>query len=96
MLEPDGAREAVTCPACGQTLPREDAREYDKFGDNFDHEAKPVEYFCQDCYEELSFQDRTGLEELLIEIGAGDTTDATFLRELATASEDRDGSKEEC
>lgn len=95
MVGSDVRDNTVTCPACGQTLDREEAREYDKYGDRFEREGKQFEYFCPDCHDELTLQDRTGLEDLLTEIGAGNTTDAAFVRDYAAANEDPDSSIEE-
>jgi len=95
MLGPGGKEGTVTCPACGRQLDRENAREYDKYGDRFDRRGKSFEYFCTDCHDELSLQGREGLEETLIEIGAGKEHDEEFFRRFAAAIEEQDGSIEE-
>lgn len=87
----DGTGQRVTCPACGQTLPRAEAREYDKFGDRWDRRNKTFEYFCRSCHDELSLQGRDELEELLCEIRADHEDRRTFLRRYARAVEERYG-----
>ena len=92
-----GHRE-VTCVACGADLPRSDAREYDKFGDRYDRRDKEFEYLCKPCYRDLCHQPRRGLEDLLVESGAGETDREGFLEayaELATGEADgrRSGSR---
>lgn len=62
-------REArVTCIACGETLPRNEAREYDKYGDRWDRDDKEFEYLCKPCDGELSRHARHGLEALLVDV----------------------------
>jgi len=95
MVGSRGDDKTVTCPACGRSLARKDAREYDKYGDRFDREGKTFEYFCPECHDELSLQDRSGLESLLTEIGAGDSSDVAFVRKYTAANEDPDSSIEE-
>jgi hypothetical protein len=70
----------VTCIACGETFPREDAREYDKYGDRWDREEKQFEYLCKPCYRECCHQNRDGLEKTLVAADAGRTDRKTFLR----------------
>lgn len=60
---PDG--DEVTCIACGTALGREDAHEYDKYGDHHRRDDRSVEYLCRGCYERLTHQPRNGLESLL-------------------------------
>lgn len=59
----------VTCVACGGTVPREDAREYDKFGDRFDRAEKSFEHLCKPCHRDLSHQPRGELEALCVDAG---------------------------
>jgi hypothetical protein len=73
----------VTCIACGETVPRTDAREYDKHGDRFDRRGKEFEYLCKPCYRDLCHQPRGELEDLLVESGAGEAGREEFLREYA-------------
>ncbi|WP_254840999.1 DUF7562 family protein [Natronomonas marina] len=75
------ADEQVTCIACGETLDREDAREYDKHGDRWSREGKTFEYLCKPCYRNCCHQTRDGLEETLVAADAGRTDRTTFLRQ---------------
>jgi len=59
----------VVCIACGESLDRPDAREYDKHGDRWDRRQKEFEYLCKPCHRELCHQPRAGLESLLSDIG---------------------------
>ncbi|MFC6961274.1 DUF7562 family protein [Halocatena marina] len=63
-----GRAEHVTCIACGLTIVRSDAREYDKEGDRWSRSGKEFEYLCKACYRELNHQPRDELEALLIDI----------------------------
>ena len=83
--------QQVTCIACGETLARADAREYDKHGDRWSREGKTFEYLCKPCDREYCRQSRDGLEETLIAADAGKTNRKTFLRrfcELTTDNND--------
>ena len=85
------ATEQVTCIACGETLAREDAREYDKHGDRWSREGKTFEYLCKPCDRACCHQRRDGLEETLVAADAGQTDRKTFLRrfcELTTTDAD--------
>lgn len=85
----DRGGEEVVCIACGDRLPRGDAREYDKQGDRWDRHDKEFEYLCSDCHGDLCHQPRDGLEALLADVeGQGDhpTSEAfaaAFQREVA-------------
>jgi hypothetical protein len=72
-------RRTVTCIACGDSLPREDAREYDKEGDRWDRRDKEFEYLCTDCDDELCHQPRDGLESLVCSIEADGLSREEFL-----------------
>ncbi len=72
--------EPVTCIACGETVARSRAREYDKHGDRWDREYKNFEYLCKPCHGECCHQNRDGLEWALVRAGAGRTDRKTFLR----------------
>lgn len=87
-------RREVTCPACGRTMQRYEAREYDKHGDRWERRGKVFEYFCRSCHDELSLQQRTGLEELLTEINAGRLDRETFLQRYWHAVKERHGTLE--
>jgi hypothetical protein len=89
----DTADRQVTCIACGATLDREDAREYDKYGDRWERRDKEFEYLCKPCHRECCHQHREGLERLLVAADAGRTDRTTFLRrycELAAENGDLD------
>ena len=94
----DRDRRTVDCIACGASIARADAREYDKEGDRWERHGKEFEYLCKDCYRDLCHQPRRGLEDLLVESGAGETDREGFLEayaELATGEADgrRSGSR---
>jgi len=78
-----GRKGAVTCIACGRSLPRADAREYDKFGDRWDRDGKSFEYLCKPCFRGLCHLSRDGLEETLSVAGAGTVSDEEFLADYA-------------
>ncbi|QCC49515.1 hypothetical protein DV707_17220 (plasmid) [Halobellus limi] len=80
--------EEVVCIACGDTISRSDAREYDKYGDRWDREGKTFEYLCKPCHRDCCHQPRTGLEETLINAGAGETEQPTFLRQYRRLAAD--------
>ncbi|PSP57422.1 hypothetical protein BRC82_00255 [Halobacteriales archaeon QS_1_67_19] len=83
--------ETVDCIACGETIRREDAREYDKEGDRWERKGKQFEYLCKGCHTGLCHQPRDDLEELLVEIDAGGLTGRRFLHRYAEAVEERYG-----
>jgi DNA-directed RNA polymerase subunit N (RpoN/RPB10) len=72
--------EAVRCIACGDTVARSDAREYDKYGDRWNRADKSFEHLCKPCYREYCHLDRTGLEDRLEAAGAGTVSRGEFLR----------------
>jgi hypothetical protein len=74
-----GEDTTVTCIACGSTVDRAEAREYDKHGDRWDREEKDFEYLCKPCDRERNRIPRDGLEELLVTCGAGDVSTEEFL-----------------
>ena len=80
--------QQVICIACGQTLDREDAREYDKHGDRWTREGKTFEFLCKPCDREYCHQNRDGLEETLVAAGAGRTDHKTFLRQFCELTTD--------
>lgn len=80
--------QQVTCIACGKTLNREDAREYDKYGDRWSREGKDFEYLCKPCHRECCHQTRNGLEETLVTAGAGRTDRKTFLKQYCALAAD--------
>jgi hypothetical protein len=68
-------RTEVVCIACGDTLDRTEAREYDKHGDRWDRLDKAFEYVCKPCHRDLCHQPRRGLESLLVDLD-GDSVSA--------------------
>nr|WP_231554280.1 hypothetical protein [Halobellus rufus] len=64
--ERDGT--TVVCIACGTSLPRADAREYDKHGNRWERHGKSFEHLCKACYRDLCHQPRGELEALLLDV----------------------------
>ncbi|SEF93606.1 hypothetical protein SAMN04488133_1147 [Halobellus limi] len=58
----------VVCIACGTSLPRSEAREYDKHGNRWERHGKSFEHLCKECYRGLCHQPRGELEALLIDV----------------------------
>lgn len=58
----------VVCIACGTSLPRSEAREYDKLGNRWERHGKSFEHLCKECYRELCHQPRDELEALLVDV----------------------------
>lgn len=85
----------VTCIACGTSVSRDEAREYDKYGNRWDRSDKEFEHLCKPCYRELCHQPREELEGLLVEIDAGESDDNRFLEWYAALVEERYGPIEE-
>lgn len=73
-------RKTVVCIACGTSLLRNDAREYDKEGDRWERRGKQFEYLCKECYRELTHQPRGGLEDLLDEVQSPGQSRDEFLQ----------------
>jgi hypothetical protein len=69
----------VTCIACGATLPRSRAREYDKHGDRWGERDREFEFLCKPCHRECCHQPRADLEDTLVKAGAGTTDRERFL-----------------
>ncbi|RLM88651.1 hypothetical protein D3D02_11690 [Halobellus sp. Atlit-38R] len=84
----DGTDQQVTCIACGETVARDDAREYDKHGDRWSRKGKEFEYLCKPCHRKCCHQNRDGLEETLVAAGAGQTDQKTFLRQFCEQMSD--------
>jgi hypothetical protein len=87
-------RTDVTCIACGGSVARSDAREYDKHGDRWDREGKDFEYLCKPCYRECCHQPREGLEATLVESGAGEQDRDDFLAAYLDHAGARDEAEE--
>jgi phage terminase large subunit GpA-like protein len=85
----------VVCIACGCSVARSAAREYDKFGDRWDRVDKEFEYLCKECHRELCHQPREELEALLIELDAGEPESEDFLEWYSALVEERYGPLEE-
>ena len=84
--------ESVTCIACGDRLPRSEAREYDKHGDRWDRRDKSFEFLCKGCFTETCHQPRDGLEATLTAADAGETDRESFLEQyLSLADGDTTG-----
>ena len=58
----------VVCIACGTSLPRSEAREYDKEGNRWERHDKSFEHLCKECYRGLCHQPRDELEGLLVDV----------------------------
>ena len=78
-------RRTVVCIACGESVLREDAREYDKEGNRWDRRDKEFEFLCTSCDDDLCHQPREGLESLLVSIESDELSRAEFIRRYADA-----------
>ncbi|MFC3478148.1 DUF7562 family protein [Halobacterium litoreum] len=86
------ANDPVSCIACGDSVERSDAREYDKHGDRWDRDGKEFEHLCKPCFRDLTKHARDGLEDTLEAAGAGRVGDDEFLaRFLAETTEEPPG-----
>ena len=81
-------RRTVVCIACGDSVLREDAREYDKEGNRWDRLDKEFEYLCTDCDDDICHQPRGGLESLILSIESDGLSQAEFLDRYTDAVED--------
>jgi hypothetical protein len=89
-------RKTVVCIACGTSLHRSEAREYDKEGDRWSRRGKEFEHLCKKCYRTLCHQPRDELEALLVEVGDDEhLSQRAFLERYYGAVEERYGSAEE-
>ncbi len=75
----------VVCIACGTSLPRSEAREYDKHGNRWERHGKSFEHLCKECYRGLCHQPRGELEALLLDVEAEVRTD--FPSERSTVAD---------
>jgi len=91
-----GSRDGrtVVCIACGDSVSRKDAREYDKEGDRWNRREKEFEYLCVDCDDEISHQPRDGLESLICSIESDGLTTEEFLGRYVDAVTSDDGPTE--
>jgi hypothetical protein len=90
-----GRDRDVTCIACGESVPRSEAREYDKYGDRWDRRDKEFEYLCKPCDRERCHQPRDDLESLLTDAEAAVDEGSAFVTAYLALAEERDGSVEE-
>jgi DNA-directed RNA polymerase subunit RPC12/RpoP len=81
-------RRTVVCIACGDSVLREDAREYDKEGNRWDRRNKEFEYLCSECDDELCHQPRDGLESLVLSIESDGLSREEFLDRYTDAVSD--------
>ncbi|MFC6990097.1 hypothetical protein ACFQJD_17835 [Haloplanus sp. GCM10025708] len=88
-------RKTVVCIACGTSLLRSEAREYDKEGNRWDRHGKEFEFLCKECYRGLCHQPRDELESLLVDIERDGPDRDAFLQRYFGAVEERYGSPEE-
>jgi hypothetical protein len=88
-------RKTVVCIACGDSVLRSEAREYDKEGNRWDRYGKEFEHLCKECHRELCHQPRDELESLLTEIDSGTVDREEFLARYFGTVEERYGSTEE-
>jgi hypothetical protein len=82
----DGDDGPVTCIACGDEVPRDDAREYDKHGNRWERTNKEFEYLCKPCDRACCHQPRKGLEAMLVDIDAGRLSEEEFLARFHDAT----------
>ncbi|MGM0716314.1 MAG: DUF7562 family protein [Halobacteriota archaeon] len=90
-------RTEIVCIACGDTLDRTDAREYDKHGDRWDRIDKEFEYLCKPCHRDLCHHPRRGLESLLVALDGESSSARRFVERYYDAldrSLDADGGDE--
>jgi len=78
-------QQTVTCPACGESIPRSQAREYDKEGNRWERHDKSFEHFCKSCFRELCHQPRGDLESILSEIEDEALSNEEFLTRYIAA-----------
>ena len=88
-------RKTVVCIACGTSVLRTEAREYDKEGNRWDRQGKEFEHLCKGCYRDLCHQPRGGLESLLLDIERDGLTREEFMERYYGAVSQRYDSAEE-
>jgi hypothetical protein len=81
----------VVCIACGTSLPRSEAREYDKHGNRWERHGKSFEHLCKECYRDLCHQPRGELEALLIDVEETVAVDAERPSAPGSEATDRTG-----
>jgi len=75
----NSGKQTVTCPACGESIARSEAREYDKEGNRWERHDKSFEHFCKRCFRELCHQPRGDLESTLTDIQEPGLSQSAFL-----------------
>jgi hypothetical protein len=86
--------QSVDCIACGTSVPRSEAREYDKEGDRWSRQDKEFEHLCKACYRDLCHQPRAELESLVTEVEAPNLSQEEFLGRYLDAVTERYGSSD--
>jgi hypothetical protein len=81
----------VTCIACGASVQRDEAREYDKHGDRWEREGKTFEHLCKRCHGDIDHQPREDLEAMLVEFEARDRPREEFVEWYCGRMGERDG-----
>lgn len=76
----------VTCIACGAEIPRDEAREYDKYGDRWTRDGKTFEYLCKPCFRALTKHSRDGLEDALGDVAGRGLDQAAFVSAFLEAT----------
>lgn len=92
---PSRDRKTVTCIACGRSVLRSEAREYDKEGNRWERREKEFEFLCKSCDRERCHQPRGDLEALIVDIEDVELDHEEFLRRYIRAVRERHGSAEE-
>ncbi|MFC6724710.1 hypothetical protein ACFQE1_10045, partial [Halobium palmae] len=87
-------RKTVDCIACGASVLRTEAREYDKEGDRWSRQDKEFEHLCKGCYRELDHQPRGELEALVVDVEEQGQSREAFLRRYLDAVDERYGDGE--
>lgn len=82
---PNRGKQTVSCPACGESIARSEAREYDKEGDRWERHNKSFEHFCKRCFRELCHQPRRDLESTLTDIQEPGISQSEFLARYIAA-----------
>ncbi len=82
-------RKTVVCIACGTTVLREEAREYDKEGNRWNRHGKEFEHLCKSCYGELCHQPRDELESIILEVEQDGLSRDDFIRRYLGAVRER-------
>lgn len=87
-------RTSVVCIACGTSLLRTEAREYDKEGDRWSRTGKQFEYLCKACDNQLCHRPRDGLESTLLAIESDGLSREEFLARYLDAVDEESEAEE--